>query len=80
MAKLFLQKGIYRHYKGNYYDVIDVVRHSETLEYMALYRPLYGDFGLWVRPLHMFFEDVMVGEQCQSRFELIGNQSLKVYI
>ena len=49
--------GTYVHYKnGKHYTVIDVVRHSETEEYMVLYRAEYGDYGLWVRPLPMFME------------------------
>ena len=48
--------GRYRHYKGNLYDVVGTVRHSETLEPMTLYRALYGEHGLWVRPAAMFNE------------------------
>lgn len=51
--------GRYRHYKGGEYEVIGVVRHSETLEPLVLYRPLYSDSGLWVRPYAMFFEDIV---------------------
>ncbi len=49
-----LKEGLYRHYKGTYYDVIGVAKHSETLEEVVVYRPLYGERGLWVRPLEMF--------------------------
>ena len=52
--------GRYRHYKGNEYEVLGVVRHSETLAPLVLYRPLYNDSGLWVRPYAMFFEEVDV--------------------
>ena len=45
-----LTAGLYRHYKGGEYEVLGVVRHSETLEPLVLYRPLYNDSGLWVRP------------------------------
>jgi hypothetical protein len=55
-----LQVGTYRHYKGNDYEVIGVARHSETEEEMVVYRPLYGEGGLWVRPLAMFVESVSV--------------------
>ena len=51
--------GLYRHYKGNLYEVVDTVRHSETLEPMTLYRALYGERGLWVRPAAMFTEEVV---------------------
>ncbi len=52
--------GRYRHYKGGLYDVVGTVRHSETLEPMTLYRALYGEGGLWVRPAAMFEEIVEV--------------------
>ena len=60
--------GQYRHYKGMLYQVIDTVRHSETLEPMVLYRALYGERGLWVRPAAMFLETVDVNGQLQPRF------------
>ena len=60
--------GIYRHYKGNLYEVIDSVRHSETREALTLYRALYGERGLWVRPTAMFSEDVIVDGKRQPRF------------
>lgn len=66
-----IEKGIYRHYKGNKYQVIDIVRHSENQQYMVLYRALYGDHGLWVRPLQMFIEEIEVEGQKRPRFELI---------
>ena len=49
-----LKVGIYRHYKGNEYGVIGIAKHSETEEKLVVYRPLYGEMGLWVRPLEMF--------------------------
>lgn len=61
--------GIYRHYKGNYYLVEDIATHSETLEKMVVYRALYGDTSLWVRPLSMFTEPVE-GKDQPHRFEL----------
>ncbi len=60
--------GVYRHYKGNLYEVIDTVRHSETLESMTLYRALYGEGGLWVRPAAMFRETVVIEGVEQPRF------------
>ncbi len=65
--------GLYRHYKGNLYQVIDTVRHSETLEPMTLYRALYGAQGLWVRPAAMFEETVDVGGVPTVRFQRIGD-------
>ena len=63
------EPGNYVHYKnGKHYKVIDVVRHSETEEWMVLYRAEYGDFGLWVRPLTMFRETVEVDGQQIRRF------------
>ena len=60
--------GLYRHYKGMLYEVLDTVRHSETLEPMTLYRALYGERGLWVRPAAMFAEEVAIDGVRQARF------------
>lgn len=60
--------GLYRHYKGGWYEVIDTVRCSETLQGMTLYRALYGGFGLWVRPAAMFGETVVFQGKEQPRF------------
>ncbi|RYY94427.1 MAG: DUF1653 domain-containing protein [Comamonadaceae bacterium] len=65
--------GRYRHYKGGRYQVIDTVRHSETLEPMTLYRALYGEQGLWVRPAAMFAEQVCIDGRWQARFERTGD-------
>lgn len=65
--------GLYRHYKGNHYRVLDTVRHSETLEPMTLYRALYGENGLWVRPAAMFAEQVVIDGVTQARFVRIGD-------
>jgi hypothetical protein len=72
-----LQKGKYRHYKGGLYEVIDIGRNSETLEYIVIYKALYGDFETWVRPLKMFIEDVEVNGVIQKRFEFIDNEISK---
>ena len=61
-------KGLYRHYKGLMYEVLGTVRHSESLEPMTLYRALYGERGMWVRPAAMFEEDVTIDGLRQSRF------------
>jgi hypothetical protein len=63
--------GLYRHYKGMRYEVIGTVRHSETLEPMTLYKALYGEFGLWVRPAAMFNEQVEIDGLVQPRFTRI---------
>ena len=60
--------GLYRHYKGMLYDVVGTVRHSETLEPMTLYRALYGEQCLWVRPAAMFNEEVVIDGVRQPRF------------
>ena len=65
--------GRYRHHKGGEYEVIGVARHSETLEPLVLYRPLYGDGGWWVRPHAMFFGSVLVDGVPRPRFELVGS-------
>jgi hypothetical protein len=63
--------GRYRHYTGGEYEVVGVVRHSETLEPLVLYRPLRDDVGLWVRPFDMFLETVEHAGTRQTRFSLI---------
>ena len=60
--------GLYRHYKGNLYEVIDTVRHSETMEPLTLYGALHGERGLWVRPATMFNETVVINGVQQPRF------------
>ncbi len=67
-----IKPGLYQHYKGKQYEVIDLVRHSETEETLVLYRALYGERGLWVRPLTMFTESVNVDGLCMPRFELVS--------
>lgn len=64
--------GRYRHYKGHEYEVIGVARHSETLEPLVVYRPLYNTSGLWVRPHTMFFEDVEIDGARHPRFTRIA--------
>lgn len=67
-----MKKGRYRHYKGPLYEVIDVARHSENEEEFVVYRTLYGDFSLWVRPLEMFNEEIKYEGRKVKRFEYIG--------
>jgi hypothetical protein len=70
--------GRYRHYKGGEYEVVGVARHSETLEALVLYRPLYNDSGLWVRPYAMFFGTIEVAGRMQPRFALVRDPSGEV--
>jgi hypothetical protein len=65
--------GRYQHYKGGLYELLGVVRHSETLEPLVLYRPLYGSSGDWVRPYAMFFSDVVVGGVTRPRFARLSD-------
>ncbi len=60
--------GRYRHYKGNMYEVIGIARHSETNEWLVVYRPEYGVSRLWVRPLAMFLGNVVIDGVDQPRF------------
>lgn len=66
--------GIYRHFKGNEYELLEIVRHSETQEEMILYKALYGDFGLWVRPLSMWLETVKRDGYEGPRFAFIRDK------
>ncbi len=67
-----LQPGKYRHYKGAEYEVVDVARHSETEEYLVVYRQCYGDASLWVRPYDMFVETVTVEGKTVPRFAFVS--------
>lgn len=67
-----IKKGKYRHFKGMEYEVIDIAKHSETLEEMVVYKALYGDYGLWVRPASMWNETVEKDGKTFKRFEYIG--------
>ena len=64
--------GKYRHFKGNEYEVIGVAKHSETLEEFVVYKELYGDGEIWVRPKEMFLEKVDKDGKLVSRFEYLG--------
>ena len=71
-----IKKGLYEHYKGKKYEVLGIVRHSETLEELVLYKALYEseDFGkdaLWARPKEMFFENVIIDGEEKPRFKFI---------
>ncbi len=66
-----MQLGLYQHYSGKLYQVLGVCRHSETLEEMVVYRALYADYGLWVRPKAMFQEMVSATSGLIPRFKFI---------
>lgn len=68
-----LQKGIYRHFKGKEYELIDIALHSETLEPMVVYRALYGEKGLWVRPASMWTEEINRDGYHGPRFTYLGS-------
>lgn len=67
-----IQPGRYRHFKGNEYEVIAIAKHSETLEEMVVYKALYGEQGIWVRPLSMWNEEVTRDGKTFKRFERIN--------
>ena len=69
-----LAKGLYRHYKGNLYEVMMTAQHSETEEWMVVYRAMYGDEGTWVRPFSMFVEKVEVDGKMIDRFEKLEGE------
>jgi len=68
-----IKAGIYRHYKNQLYEVTDVATHSESLEQLVVYKPLYGEGKLWVRPLDMFEEEVTVDGKVIKRFTFVEN-------
>ena len=75
-AKLQIQpppKGRYRHFKGQEYQLVDVARHSETEEWMVIYKPLYGEEALWIRPLTLFLDWVERDGKYQPRFQKIAD-------
>ena len=66
--------GLYQHYKGEQYRVLGVAQHSETEESLVVYQALYGEFGLWLRPLSMFTEQVLDEGVLQPRFVLLQRE------
>ena len=66
--------GVYRHYKGNQYEVIGFAKHSETLEDMVIYKALYSEHGTWVRPLSMWENPIEVDGNTVKRFEYVGER------
>ena len=69
---LSLKPGIYQHYKGPQYKVVHVATHSETEEQLVIYQALYGEFGMWARPLSMFLETVEKEGEVIPRFAYLG--------
>lgn len=69
-----IRTGKYRHFKGNLYEVLGVATHSETMEPMVVYRALYGDFGLWVRPASMWEETIERDGKTFKRFSYIEEE------
>ncbi len=67
--------GIYKHYKGKYYLVLFCSTHTETEEKLVIYQSLYGDFGIWARPLTMFLSDIEYEGQLQLRFKKVAESS-----
>jgi len=73
-----IQTGIYQHYKGPKYEVLGQAQHSETEGVLVIYRALYGDYDLWVRPISMFQECVVVENENKPRFQLIEARNIKL--
>ena len=71
---IITRPGYYRHYKNLLYQVLGTVRHSESLESLTLYKALYGEQGLWVRPAAMFNETVDIEGVIQARFTWLGDE------
>lgn len=70
-----IRLGRYRHFKGGEYEVVGIARHSETREEMVVYRALYGEYGLWVRPASMWEETVTRDGKTSPRFTYIGEET-----
>jgi hypothetical protein len=66
-----METGLYQHYSGSLYHVIGISRHTETLEAYVVYQALYGNFGLWIRPLAMFQEEVTIDNKLVPRFKFL---------
>ncbi|MBR7161740.1 MAG: DUF1653 domain-containing protein [Clostridia bacterium] len=75
MKQTTIPLGVYRHFKGNLYEAIAIAKHSETLEDMVVYRALYGEGGVWVRPLSLWLEPAEKNGEKLPRFFYIGENS-----
>jgi hypothetical protein len=69
-----IKLGVYKHYKGNEYRVLAIASHSETLEKMVVYQALYGEYGIWVRPISMWNEIVDVNGVKTPRFKFLREE------
>lgn len=67
-----IKLGKYKHFKGNYYLVLHIAKHSETMEKMVVYKALYGEEGIWIRPYSMWNSEVEYDGKKVKRFEYIG--------
>jgi len=66
-----MKRGLYQHYKGNFYQVLGLARHTETEEECVVYQSFYGDYGLWVRPRALFEGTLEIGGEIKPRFTFI---------
>ncbi|MFN7039046.1 MAG: DUF1653 domain-containing protein [Alphaproteobacteria bacterium] len=73
-----MRLGIYQHYNGNFYQVLSIARHSETLEELVIYQALQGDYGVWARPLNMFKEKLNIDNKRIERFKFVQENFLTV--
>jgi len=69
-----LKKGLYKHYKGNMYEVMMTAQHSETEEWMVVYKALYGEQGMWVRPYDMFVSKIEIEGVMVDRFAKVDDE------
>ena len=69
-----LKKGLYKHYKGNIYEVMMIAQHSETEEWMVVYKALYGEQGMWVRPYDMFVSKIEIEGVMVDRFAKVDDE------
>lgn len=74
-----IEPGLYRHFKGQFYQVTGVAKHSETEEEHVVYQPLYGEGGLWIRPLSMFDETITRDGKTFKRFALATAQEKQMF-